>query len=219
VNSKVLEPSFTTKMARLLLSSFSLLLVIAGPALAGDNIIGDAEAGAKKAATCAACHGADGNSINPQWPNIAGQHERYLTNTLIAFKNGARKDVLMGAQAMALSDQDIADLAAYYAGQTATLRTANPQLAKAGERLYRGGDKEGSISACIACHGPAGRGNAPAGYPSVKGQHATYTAKQLSDYKSGNRVSDGDLQIMRNIVARLNQEQIDAVAAYIQGLR
>ena len=194
-------------------------LMLAATALAGDEISGDAAAGAARAATCAACHGMDGNSINPQWPSIAGQHESYLRGTLNDFKSGARKDVLMGSQALALSDQDIADLAAHFAAQTATRRTADPQIAETGERLYRGGDKETSVSACIACHGPAGRGNAPAGYPSLTGQHAAYTAKQLADYKSGNRVTDGDIQIMRDIVARLNQEQIDAVAAYIQGLR
>jgi cytochrome c553 len=161
----------------------------------------------------------DGNSVNPQWPSIAGQHASYLTSTLHAFKNGDRKDVLMGSQASILSDQDIADVAAYYSSQTATKRTANPELARTGERIYRGGDKETSVSACIACHGPTGRGNAPAGYPSLTSQHSVYTAKQLNDYKKGARVSDGDTQMMRNITARLSQDQIDAVAAYIQGLR
>lgn len=201
----------------------SVLLSTAGfstkSAIASDALKGDADAGAAKAVTCSACHGADGNSVNPQWPSIAGQNERYVFETLKDFKDGTRQDVLMSSQAMILSDQDMADLAAFYAKQTPTRRTADSGLADAGERLYRGGDKGRTVSACIACHGPTGRGNAPAGYPSLTGQHATYTAKQLVDYKSGKRTSDGDTQIMRNITALLSQEQIDAVAAYIQGLR
>ena len=180
---------------------------------------GDAAAGQAKAAVCAACHGVDGNSANPVWPSLAGQHESYIVDAIAAFKNGTRSDVLMTAQANILSDEDTADVAAYYASQTATQRTADPALADLGERIYRGGDKDEGVSACIACHGPSGRGNAPAGYPSLTGQHATYTAKQLNDYKSGARSSDGDTQVMRNIAAELSQEQINAVAAYIQGLR
>ncbi len=180
---------------------------------------GDAKAGESKAATCAACHGPNGNSVVAMWPSIAGQHESYIADTLGAFKAGTRKDPVMGAQALALNEQDIADLAAYYAEQTGTRRTADPKLAPAGERLYRGGNKETSISACIACHGPNGRGNGPAGYPSLAGQHAVYTAKQLNDYKSGQRESDGDTRIMRGIAERLTADEINEVAAYIQGLR
>lgn len=203
---------------RLTVTLFGTALLLAGVS-ASVEAAGDPEAGKAKSVTCAACHGTDGNSVNPQWPSIAGQHASYLVATLQAFKQGTRSDVLMNAQTMALSDQDIEDLAAYYARQQAVRRTANPELAAAGERLYRGGDKKSEISACIACHGPAGTGNAPAGYPALQGQHAAYTAKQLYDYQNGNRSSDGDTQMMRNISARLSQEQINAVAAYIQGLR
>jgi len=179
---------------------------------------GDIEAGKQKAVTCAACHGADGNSVNPEWPSIAGQHASYLVDTLNAFKEGKRNNVLMNAQAMILDDQAIEDVAAYFAAQTPAKRTADPTLAKAGERIYRGGVREREVSACIACHGPNGRGIAPAGYPLLAGQHAVYTAKQLRDYKSGARKSDGDVQMMRNITAGLTEEQIEAVAAYIEGL-
>jgi len=189
-------------------------ILSADSALAG----GDAEAGARKAGTCAACHGMDGNSVNPTWPSIAGQNAEYIEKTLHAFKDGTRKDVLMGAQAASLDDEDIADIAAYFATQEPARRTANPELAEAGQDLYRGGNKESAISACIACHGPTGRGNAPAGYPALAGQHAAYTAKQLNDYQRGARTSDGDTQVMRNISARLTQDEIDAVAAYLQGL-
>jgi len=200
------------------LSLLAALTFLAAPALADSGLTGDADAGAKKAGTCAACHGMDGNSVNPQWPSLAGQNARYIVATLQAFKDGTRSDVLMGAQAAGLSEQDMADLAAYFAAQTPARRTANPDLAEAGGRLYRGGDMEAEISACIACHGPTGRGNSPAAYPALAGQHAAYTVKQLNDYKSGTRKSDGDSQIMRNITARLSQDEIEAVAAYMQGL-
>jgi cytochrome c553 len=205
----------TLKTIKIFSGAVLALSMLAGNAIAA----GDPEAGKTKSATCAACHGADGNSVNPQWPSIAGQNAAYLTKTLNAFKEGTRSDPLMTAQAMGLSDADIADLAAYFASQKATGRTADPALAEAGEDLYRGGNMESNLTACIGCHGPAGRGNAPAGYPSLSGQHAAYTAKQLADYQSKARKSDGDTQIMRNVAARLTQEEINQLAAYIQGLR
>ncbi len=180
---------------------------------------GDVDAGKTKSATCTACHGADGNSVNPEWPSLAGQNASYIVKTLQAFKDGTRSNPLMTAQAMMLSDEDMADLAAYYQAQKPTGRTADPKLAPLGERLYRGGNAESNLTACIGCHGPAGRGNLPAGYPALAGQHATYTAKQLSDYQSGARKSDGDAKIMREVAARLTQDEIKALAAYIQGLR
>jgi len=192
----------------------SLLAAGAKPAHAA----GDAAAGATKSVTCAACHGMDGNSVNPEWPSIAGQNEAYIVKTLNSFRNGTRTNLLMSAQAAAISEQDIADLAAYFAAQKPARRTADPNLAEAGELLYRGGSQEAQISACIACHGPTGRGNGPAAYPAVAGQYAVYTAKQLTDYQNGTRTSDGDAQIMRNITARLSKDEINAVAAYMQGL-
>jgi len=124
----------------------------------------------------------------------------------------------MSAQAAVLTEQDIADLAAHFATQKPTQRTADPSLVVAGELLYRGGNKDAKISACIACHGPTGQGNGPAAFPAVAGQHAAYTAKQLADYQSGARTSDGDARIMRSITARLSKDEINAVAAYMQGL-
>jgi cytochrome c553 len=197
------------------LAASTALALLAGSAYAA----GDVATGKSKSASCAACHGADGNSVNPVWPSIAGQHASYIQNALQAFKDGSRSDMLMSAQAMSLSAEDAADLAAYFAAQKAIKRTADPAQAKTGERLYRGGNKESNLTACIGCHGPAGRGNAPAGYPSLTGQHSAYTAKQLSDYQSGARKSDGNAQIMRNIASRLTQDEINALASYIQGLR
>jgi len=208
------------------------LLKIAGQAVALTAVTtlfstafaaGDADQGATKAATCIACHGPNGNSLNPTWPSLAGQHEAYIVDTLKAFKQpngaeGGRYDVVMSGQALPLSEQDMADIGAYFAKQKMAGKVANPDLVALGERLYRGGDKEAKVSACIACHGPSGRGNAPAGYPSLAGQHATYTAKQLNDYRSGARKSDSG-EIMRSVSARLTDDEIKAVSAYIQGLR
>jgi len=181
---------------------------------------GSAEAGKSRSVTCAACHGPDGNSQNPEWPNLAGQNERYLIKSLQAFKDGSRSNVLMTGQVIALTDEDISDLAAYYAAQTAVSLTADPALVETGERLYRGGNMDRSVSACIACHGPTGRGNPAAGYPKLAGQHATYTASQLLAYASQERKSDvTENQMMRNIAALLTEDEIQAVASYIQGLQ
>ncbi len=186
------------------------------PALAA----GDATRGKAISVTCAACHGADGNSVNPEWPSLAGQHPKYLINSLHGFKNGTRKNVLMSAQATALDDQAIEDLAAYFALQTASKRTADPALVEQGERLFRGGDLDKGISACMACHGPSGRGNPGAGYPVLAGQHAAYTANQLLAYRAGERQTDTEEnQVMRNITALMSDKDIRAVASYIQGLQ
>ncbi len=190
------------------------VLAAAGPARAA----GSAEAGQAKAIVCAACHGADGNSLNPEWPSLAGQNEVYIVRTLQAFKKGERSNPLMSAQALALADQDIADLAAFFASKTLQPKTADPKFAAEGERLYRGGNKESGVSACIACHGPTGAGNAPAAYPAIAGQHASYTAGQLKAYRAGQRNSDLN-QMMRNTTARLTDAEIDAVSSFVQGLR
>lgn len=179
---------------------------------------GSVEAGQAKSVVCTACHGPNGNSLNPEWPSLAGQNAMYIARTLRSYQIGERSNPLMSAQAMALSDQDIEDLAVYYAGLQRQPKTAEPRLLTEGERLYRGGNKESGISACIACHGPAGTGNAPAGYPAVAGQHALYTANQLKAYRSGQRSSDIN-QMMRNITARLTDAEIEALASYLQGLR
>lgn len=191
-----------------------LLMSGSGPALAA----GSAEAGEAKAIVCTACHGPDGNSLNPEWPSLAGQNELYMVRTLQAFQRGERKNVLMTPQAMALSDQDMQDLAAYYSDKTRQPKDADPNALADGERLYRGGNKDTGVSACIACHGPQGNGNGPAGYPAISGQHASYVASQLHRYREGLRTSDQN-QMMRNSAARLTDAEIDAVASYIQGLR
>ena len=183
-------------------------------------IDGSAEDGKTKAVTCAACHGADGISVNPLWPNLAGQGASYLVAQLKAFKEGTRENPLMTSQAMMLSEQDMADLAVYFEGLPAPVQAvADPDLVAKGEALYRGGDVTNQVAACIACHGPTGTGNPAAAYPALKGQHAAYTAKQLKDYASGDRVSDGKTRIMREIAGKLSADEIDALASYVQGLK
>jgi cytochrome c553 len=179
---------------------------------------GSKEAGQAKAATCSACHGMDGNSVNPEWPNLAGQGEVYIVRQLKAFHAGQRQNVLMSPMAAILSDQDMADLAAYFSSQTVRGGEADPSKFKAGQRVYRSGKVNEQVMACAGCHGPDGRGNAPAGWPSVHGQHSTYVAAQLRAYKSGARTTDPN-QMMRTVAASLSEDEIDAVASFIQGLR
>jgi len=179
---------------------------------------GSAERGQAKAAPCVACHGVNGNSVNPVWPNLAGQHETYIKRQLTAFKNDVRQDPLMTAMAKPLSDEDVADLGAFFSTQAPTGLEAEPSKVALGQRLFRGGDPKTGVAACGSCHGPGGDGNPAAGYALIRGQHAPYLAAQLKAYRSGTRQTDPN-QMMRNVAAAMTDEQIDAVAAYIQGLR
>ncbi len=195
-------------------------LLTSAAARAESLVEGSIEAGKAKSVTCAACHGQDGNSVNPLWPNIAGQNAPYIVQQLAAFKSGQRMDPLMSSQAMLLSDEDMRDLAVYYESLQAPAQAiADRSKLAAGEALYRGGDAGTGAAACLACHGPTGRGNPAAAYPMLKGQHASYTAKQLRDYKSGARESDGKTRVMRSIAARLSEDDIVAIASYVQGLQ
>ena len=200
--------------------ALGLCTLLAGTVFADGIVAGDAEAGKNKAITCGACHGADGNSVNPVWPSLAGQHPTYTVAQLQAFKSGTRSEPLMLGQVMSLSDEDMRNLAVYFAGMPAAAKAvANPATVDRGQRLYRGGDSDNNSAACIACHGPTGRGNPAAAYPSLKGQYATYTATQLRAYASGARQSDGPTKVMRDIAASLSEDDIVAVASYIQGLQ
>jgi cytochrome c553 len=190
---------------------------VAGAAAPGE---GSVEKGQSKSAPCVACHGPTGNSPNGMWPNLAGQHPLYIVRQLQAFKSGVRNDPTMMAMAAPLSDEDMQDLAAYYSAQAPTGLEADPAKVREGERLYRGGDLASGIAACAACHGPSGHGNPAAVFPAISGQHASYVVMQLKAYRSGTRKSDqAQNQMMRNIAALLTDPQIEAVAAYVQGLR
>lgn len=180
---------------------------------------GSVEAGQAKAATCAACHGPDGNSVNPLWPMLAGQHPQYIARQIQAFKDGERNDVTMMPFATMLTEQDVRDVAAYFSAQAPAPKGADPAHVTLGQQIYRGGIAERGIPACIACHGPAGDGNPLASFARVSGQHATYAEKTLLDYRSGARTSDAGMnQMMRNVVALLTDDEIRALASYLQGL-
>jgi cytochrome c553 len=196
-------------------------LALAAAQVQADSLVdGSIEDGKAKSLTCTACHGPEGNSVSPMWPNIAGQNAPYLLTQLKAFKEGSRSDPLMSAQAMMLSDQDMADLAVYFESLPGAAQSVkDASTVSRGEALYRGGNIENGVSACLACHGPTGSGNPAAKYPALKGQHADYTAKQLNDYASGARVSDGKTRIMRDIAERLSKEDIAALSSYVQGLK
>jgi cytochrome c553 len=181
-------------------------------------IVGNAEAGKEKSAVCAACHGPDGNSLAPLWPKLAGQHENYLLQQIQAFKVGTRSEPTMSPMAAPLSDQDMADLAAYFATQVRQPGTAGEKSMPVGQKIYRGGNKATGLPACGGCHGPAGAGNAAANYPSVNSQQVDYVKKQLDDYKSGARGKEGKGIIMRDIAAKMTPDEIQAVTDYIAGL-
>jgi len=197
-----------------LLLSLLLTLGITGIAQAA----GDAVAGQAKVAVCAGCHGADGNSAVPNFPKLAGQGERYLLKQLQDIKSGNRQIVEMTGILDNLSDQDMADISAYYAAQTMSVGAADPVKLEVGQSLYRGGKLEDGMSSCMGCHSPDGSGNAAAGFPHLGGQHAQYIAKQLTDFREGNRTNDGDTMPMRSVAAKLSNKDIDAISSYIQGL-
>lgn len=202
-----------------LLVSLVLSLGVAGSAYAQNAIVGNAEAGQAKAAMCGACHGADGNSTSANFPKLAGQGERYLLKQLVDIKQGDRVVVEMTGILDQYSEQDLADLAAYFSTNTMTGGVANPELVDLGEEIFRGGDLTEGLPACSGCHSPTGKGNAPAGFPHLAGQHAAYTVKQLTDFREGGRTNDGDARIMQMVAQKLSNAEIKAVADYIQGLR
>lgn len=191
-------------------------------ARASDKLVGDAASGQAKSATCAACHGADGNSSTPMWPKIAGQTNTYLMQQLKAFRLGAtdpenskaRVNASMTPMAANLTDQDIADLAAYFTSQETKLSGTPKEFVELGQKIYRGGIAEKGVAACIACHGPKAKGVDLAGFPSLSGQHADYTIAQLKAYRDGSRVN----MMMNGVAERMSDAEIEAIAHYVAGL-
>jgi cytochrome c553 len=176
------------------------------------------EAGATKAATCQACHGANGNSTNTEWPSLAGIGADYIAEQLKNFKTGKRASPVMMPMAANLTADDMADLGAYFDSLTNSGLEADPSFWQAGEKLYRGGDPARAIPACMACHGPTGRGNTPAKFPALRGQQPGYVVKQLNDYASGTRAT-GPNGIMQTIAKRLSPDDIRSLASYVEGIR
>lgn len=179
---------------------------------------GDPVAGKAASASCAACHGVDGNSANPEWPKLAGQHQGYLIQQLVYFGDGERDNAIMKGMAGSLTEEDRADLAAYFASQKVTYGTADPELVELGARIYRGGNSESGVAPCMGCHGPKGAGNPDANYPALRGQHAKYVENQLHGFAEGNRVNENSIKMMQIIASRMTNKEIRAVASYIQGL-
>ena len=195
------------------------LVLAAAPALAQDP----AKAQGIAAQVCAACHAADGNSIGPANPKIAGQHPEYLGKQLTDFKaqggkKPARENPVMTSMVANLSDADMKNLAAYYGGQKLKpAAAADKDLAAAGQKLWRGGNSQTGVPACSGCHGPTGSG-IPAQYPRVAGQYSEYLAAQLRAFKEGARANDPNA-MMRGVAARMSEREIRAVAEYAAGLR
>jgi cytochrome c553 len=179
---------------------------------------GSVEAGATKAIVCQACHGANGNSTNPEWPSLAGVGADYIADQLKNFKEGKRTNPVMMPNAMSLSADDMADLGAYFDSLVNTGLEADPSYWQAGQKLYQGGDATRAIPACMACHGPTGAGNEPAKFPALRGQQSVYLAKQLNDYASGARTT-GPNGIMQTVAKRLSPEDIRNLSSYLQGIR
>lgn len=228
-------------LALLLTPAFALVLSSTAPILHAEDTVaaGNSAAGKGKASSCGGCHGENGNSAMPTFPKLAQQHSSYLLNQLHAFKDGSRIDAVMAPMAMALSDADMLDLAAYYSTQSIS---ANPaptlppddtadeavdenkaketlkDLLAVGSNLYRNGNLTSEVSACIACHGPAGEGNKPAAFPALRSQHADYLIKTLTDFKSGARSNNAD-NMMVMIAKKMSDEEIKAVSYHISTMK
>ncbi len=200
---------------RLFYAFIFCFVVIVQSAWAG----GDAAQGKLKVDSCQACHGADGNSLIPSNPKLAGQGEKYLLKQLHDVQRGERVIGMMVGQLNHFNDQDLADIAAFYAEQTQTQSFSEEKWVTLGREIYRNGNHQRGIPSCTGCHGPSGSGNAPAGFPMLAGQHAEYLAIQLRHFSVGNRNNDGGGKVMRDIAERMNENEIQAVASYIAGLR
>lgn len=213
------------------------LLSVSQMSIAANALVGNAENGSKLVAVCAACHGADGNSPSAAFPKVAGLGEKYLLNQLMAIRNmngenpkaPSRNVVMMTGLLDGKSDQDLADIAAFYNSKEMQLsgaKKAQVQLytgkkvdaLKLGEQVFRAGNADTSVPACTGCHSPRGLGNGPAGFPRLSGQHADYIKTQLEDYRAGNRNTDGEAMVMRGVAKNLSDAEIEALANYISGL-
>ncbi|MFC1795554.1 c-type cytochrome [Pseudomonadota bacterium] len=194
----------------------SLLVVISLQAVAE----GDATAGQAKSAICAACHGADGNSAVPNWPKLAGQHAAYLERQTALIKSGDRSVPEMMGIVAGMSEQDLRDIAAYFSSQTNNGGVAEESVAALGQRIYKAGNADSGVPACMSCHGPAGEGNPLSGYPALAGQHSVYTSKMLNGFRAGDNWGEKDApsQIMNGAAAELTDAEITAVSSFIQGL-
>lgn len=192
---------------------FAVLLVVSSSLSAAGNV----DAGKQKSAACAACHGSDGNSVNPDWPKLAGQNEGYILKQLKDFKGGKRVSPLMSGPVATLSDQDMEDLAAYFSSQIGSPGHAESAQLELGESVYRGGNLEAGVAACTACHSPKGNGNPAASFPKLSGQHSKYISTQLRQFRDSLRSND-QANMMRAVASKMTIEEIEAVSQYVSGL-
>lgn len=167
---------------------------------------------------CGACHGTDGNSTSPTYPNLAGQHPEYITKQLNEFKSGARRNATMAPNVTKLSAEDMVNLGAYFSAQLPKAKQAkDPALVAEGQKIYKGGNAGSGVPACASCHGPAGAG-IPVQFPRLAGQHAKYVVAQLKNFRTGDRANDGG-KMMQTIAKKMTDQEMRAVAEYISGLR
>lgn len=207
-------------MKKLIISTLVVFSGLISLANAADVKQGDAEKGKELSASCAACHGADGNSTNAEWPKLAGQSELYLIKQLTEYRNDKRKNSVMSAMAKAIeSDEDVLHIAAYFSSvEGSPGKAKGAELMAEGESIYRGGIAEAGVAACTACHGPTGAGIPAAKFPKVSGQHAKYSVMQLQAFKLEERNNDSG-KMMRNLAKKMSTAQMEAVAEYMAGLR
>jgi cytochrome c553 len=225
VSSMVDKPLWLTKIRRLLCAAtperaMTTRLMIATAMMFATTLsaqaAGDVAAGQAKAAACAGCHGANGNSANAAFPSLAGQHADYIAKQLREYKAGVRVNAMMAGMVAPLTEEDMVNLGAYYASQAKTalpLDGQDAELIARGKRLYQAGDAAKGLAACAACHGHQGYGNPGAGYPALRSQHAAYTELTLKAFRDGSRANDAQA-VMRQIAAKLSDEEIRALAAY-----
>ena len=188
-------------------------------AAAGVLVLGDAKAGESKAALCGACHGLDGNPGDKQYPKLAGQNEAYIARQITLFQTQKRQNAIMMGFAASLSQQDMHDIGAYFASKSASPGVADEKLLERGQALYRGGDTKLDVPACMACHGPDGRGMAGTGFPQLSGQWTDYVAAKLHDWKNGTTWGDdAKAKIMPTIAQALSDADINALSSYVEGL-
>jgi cytochrome c553 len=167
---------------------------------------------------CGGCHGVDGNSMAPTFPKLAGLQFEYINKQLNDYKSGVRQNPTMAPMVSTLSSDDMLNLAAYFSAQSAKPGTAkDPALVTAGQKVYKGGNMGSGVPACASCHGPNGAG-IPAQFPRLAGQHAEYVATQLRDFRTGVRSNDG-AKMMQVIARKMTEQEMQAVAEYIAGLR
>ena len=198
-----------------LIAIFGLATGLNATATAADLAAGEATAGA----ICAGCHMPDGNSVVDMFPKLAGQHTQYLVKQLNDYKSGARQDDTMTGMAFTLAtDADVENVSAFFASKVSTAAAADNSVVALGKAIYRGGNTTTGLPACMGCHGPDGSGNPTAKYPTLAGQHATYTIAQLNKFADGTRANDSN-KMMRNVANKMSAAEMKAVANYIAQMK